>query len=119
MFPAINSPKSTPQPVTGGDPRGRREVSLGDVDRIIAIASGKGGVGKSTTAVNIAYTLADKGLAVGLLDADIFGPSIPVMTSRIEPVIYPDKKTAEVVIPPPAGRGEGYLHCHVPDQTAG
>ncbi len=54
---------------------------LPGVKNIIAIASGKGGVGKSTVAVNTAITLAKQGYATGLLDADIFGPSIPKMFS--------------------------------------
>jgi len=49
------------------------------VRRVIAIASGKGGVGKSTVAVNLAVALTRRGLAVGLLDADVYGPSVPLM----------------------------------------
>lgn len=54
-------------------------VGLGKVRHVLAVASGKGGVGKTTTAVNVALALAEKGNQVGLLDADVYGPSVPVM----------------------------------------
>lgn len=61
---------------TDGKPRGLLQVP---VKNAIAVASGKGGVGKSTVAVNLAVALASRGARVGLLDADIYGPNIPTM----------------------------------------
>lgn len=67
-------------PPTGGAPAGRAKIEVPGVAKIIAVASGKGGVGKSTTAINLALGLLAKGLKVGLLDADIYGPSVPRLT---------------------------------------
>lgn len=73
--------------------REQSEKLLTDVKHIIAVASGKGGVGKSTTAVNMAVALSKIGLKTGLLDADIFGPSIPRMMGLNEkPQLNDDDK---------------------------
>ncbi|MFC7157205.1 P-loop NTPase [Halomarina halobia] len=58
---------------------GERVAFIPDVKNVIAISSGKGGVGKSTVAANLAVALADAGAAVGLLDADIYGPNAPAL----------------------------------------
>lgn len=72
-------------------PKGPEKIA--GVDRIIAIASGKGGVGKSTVAANLACALAAEGRRVGLLDADVYGPSQPRMLGITGRPASPDGKT--------------------------
>jgi ATP-binding protein involved in chromosome partitioning len=79
------TPQAGPAPVTG-------------VDRILAVASGKGGVGKSTVASNLAVALARQGRRVGLLDADIYGPSQPRMMGVSRRASSPDGKIIEPVV---------------------
>jgi ATP-binding protein involved in chromosome partitioning len=73
---AVARGRNAPHPVAGG--RTQRGLVAG-VQAIVAVASGKGGVGKSTVAANLAVALKVNGLRVGLLDADIYGPSMPRM----------------------------------------
>lgn len=81
-----------PTPQQGGPQR------ISGIDRIIAIASGKGGVGKSTVASNLAVALARQGRRVGLLDADIYGPSQPKMMGVSKRPASPDGKIIEPLV---------------------
>ncbi|MDP3940285.1 MAG: Mrp/NBP35 family ATP-binding protein [Deltaproteobacteria bacterium] len=81
----MSGPASKPAP--------RPARILEEVKSIVAIASGKGGVGKSTVATNLALTLSARGSRVGLLDADIYGPSIPLMLGiNKTPAVTPERK---------------------------
>jgi ATP-binding protein involved in chromosome partitioning len=89
--PPASAHRHPPQP-PGGSPMSR-QAEIPGVAAVIAVASGKGGVGKSTTALNLALGLRDLGLRVGLLDADIYGPSVPRLTGIHEkPELNDNKK---------------------------
>jgi ATP-binding protein involved in chromosome partitioning len=97
-----DAPKPPPPNLKlGGHPKPAADKApVAGVDRILAIASGKGGVGKSTVSSNLAVALAKQGRRVGLLDADIYGPSQPRMMGMSKRPASPDGKT---IIP---------LHAH-------
>lgn len=70
---------------------GDKDIELPEVEHVIAVASAKGGVGKTTVSVALARTLADRGLRVGLFDADIYGPNVPHLLEDVEgPVLTND-----------------------------
>ena len=85
-----------------------------DVKRVIAVSSGKGGVGKSTVAANLSVSLALTGFKVGLMDADIYGPNIPMMMGVTKP---PEKEGEK--IKPAEGHGVKVISMgyFVPDET--
>jgi ATP-binding protein involved in chromosome partitioning len=92
----VNQPATapgTPAGATGATPWANQNRVPG-IKRVVAVASGKGGVGKSTTSVNLACGLRHLGARVGLLDCDIYGPSIPLMNQR------PGLNEQEKMIPP-------------------
>ena len=77
IMTAHSTPSAPPdlKPARPAEPKGPQKIP--GIDRIVAIASGKGGVGKSTVSANLACALAAEGRRVGLLDADVYGPSQP------------------------------------------
>ncbi|WP_415401032.1 Mrp/NBP35 family ATP-binding protein [Tateyamaria sp. SN3-11] len=79
------------RPSKPAEPKGPQKIP--GIDRIVAIASGKGGVGKSTVSANLACALAQQGRRVGLLDADVYGPSQPRMLGVSGRPASPDGKT--------------------------
>ena len=94
--PSRTSTPADPPPDLGGGAKKPAEPAskkIDGVDRIIPIASGKGGVGKSTVAANLAVSMVAQGLRVGLLDADVYGPSQPRMLGISGRPSSPDGKT--------------------------
>lgn len=86
-LPVMDAAPQRPQPPAAPTP-----VSYPRLGRIIAVSSGKGGVGKSTVAVNLAVSLARRGLRVGIMDADIYGPNLPLMMGVNEAPPVRDEK---------------------------
>ena len=107
-------------------PKGRGvagNMALPNVKNIIAVSSGKGGVGKSTVAVNLAVSLALDGAKVGLMDADVYGPNVPLMlgVAQQQPAIFNNKIIpieAHVDMPPGTGDVQLSLAQLVPVQGA-
>src|SRR5579864_1902017 len=84
---------SEPNRPAGAAPRPPERPPIPGVKQLIAVASGKGGVGKTTVAVNLAIALKNLGASVGLLDADVYGPNVPVMLGTAEQPRALDEKT--------------------------
>ena len=83
--------------ISGRQPQ-QQNITLPNIKYKIAVASGKGGVGKSTVATNLAISLANAGGAVGLMDADAYGPSIPTMMGiQEQPKVSPERKLVPLV----------------------
>ncbi|MGH7458445.1 MAG: Mrp/NBP35 family ATP-binding protein [Longimicrobiaceae bacterium] len=90
--PSRLRPGSVPAPTP--DP-----ALLSDVERVIAVSSGKGGVGKSTVAVNLAAAFATAGKRVGLLDADVYGPDVPAMFGEKRRPVVTGERGSEKIVP--------------------
>jgi ATP-binding protein involved in chromosome partitioning len=97
LFVEVKMPAAPPGATVAGPSPFASQNKVPGLKRIIAVASGKGGVGKSTCSVNLACALTHLGARIGLLDCDIYGPSIPLMMGiRGRPTISPQEK----MVPP-------------------
>ncbi len=90
--PAAGSQQSHAKAQPGSVPAPAQPVELPNLGHVVAVSSGKGGVGKSTVAANLAVSLAQQGLAVGIMDADVYGPNIPRMLGATEQPQVRDQK---------------------------
>ncbi|HWX20955.1 MAG TPA: Mrp/NBP35 family ATP-binding protein [Candidatus Binatia bacterium] len=102
VYVEVNQPSAAPAPAAAGaQTPWSQQARVPGIRRIVAVASGKGGVGKSTVSVNLACGLKHLGARVGLLDCDIYGPSIPLMMGvHQKPTISDEDKMV-----PPANHG--------------
>ncbi|HYT62039.1 MAG TPA: Mrp/NBP35 family ATP-binding protein [Haliangiales bacterium] len=99
VFVEVKQPAG--QPAAAGANAWANQNKIPGINRVVAVASGKGGVGKSTVSVNLACALRHLGAQVGLMDCDIYGPSIPLMMGiNQRPTISPEEKLV-----PPANHG--------------
>jgi ATP-binding protein involved in chromosome partitioning len=95
VYVQVNQPAAAPQ--AAGQGAWAQQAKVPGINRIVAVASGKGGVGKSTLSVNLACGLQQLGARVGLLDCDIYGPSVPLMMGiQQKPTISEQEK----MVPP-------------------
>ena len=90
---ALTAERQVAESIAEPAPGRKKPAVLPGVAHVVAVASGKGGVGKSTTAVNLALGLRALGLKVGILDADVYGPSLPTLLGlRGQPRVGPDRR---------------------------